>query len=113
MEIKEAIEGLNKCIEDRRQNLGVKVKGHLVLQKTILPCSTYKAYKQYEAVLWYTDGKDKYTILKVSHIAKALTGQEDIIEKDGDIKLCLALFKLVDSELYNAIIQGLIKEDKV
>ena len=47
MRVEDIIEGLNRHIEYKRGLLGVNTTGHLVLQKSINPHPTFKAYKEY------------------------------------------------------------------
>ena len=50
MRVEDIIEGFNKHIEEKRKELNINTKGHLVLQKLITPSPTFKAYKFYEMI---------------------------------------------------------------
>ena len=47
MRVEDIVEGFNKHIEEKRKELNINTKGHLVLQKLITPSPTFKAYKFY------------------------------------------------------------------
>ena len=56
MKAEDIIEGLNQSIEDKRDALKIKATGHLVLQRTVKPHQTFKAYKEYESIVWLFSG---------------------------------------------------------
>ena len=60
MKAEDIIEGLNQSIEDKRDALKIKATGHLVLQRTVKPHQTFKAYKEYESIVWFVKGGKKY-----------------------------------------------------
>ena len=47
------IEALNRNIESRRRENKINTVGHLVLLRTIKMNSTFKAYKTYEAIVYF------------------------------------------------------------
>lgn len=51
MKIEDVIESLNRHIEYRRSLKNITAKGHLVLQKIVIPNPTFKAYKEYKVIL--------------------------------------------------------------
>ena len=63
MKSEDIIEGLNKHIETHRKDKGIKATGHLVLQKEIMPHSSFKAYKIYEYTLWFTKKGKSYKVI--------------------------------------------------
>ena len=106
MKAEDIIEGLNKHIEDQRSVKHILTKGHLVLQRIITTNPTFKAYKTYEAIIWFVKGKERYKVLELKHTAKVLDGQEEKIERDVNIELCHYIFNWVDSDYYNQVIEG-------
>lgn len=106
MKIEDIIEGLNVHIESRRKELGVKSKGHLVLQRTITPNPTFKAYKLYEMTVWFVQSSKKKKILSLKQTVKLLDGQEEKINKEMGILLCTAIFQWIRTENYNQILMG-------
>ena len=107
MKIQDIIEGLNRHIEDTRKELGLQVKGHIVLHKTIEPCK-FKAYKKYIAELFYvgTKTKNKISLGKVDIVDKVLEGQEEKILSKVTVELVQLILKFVTSELFDNIIKG-------
>ena len=107
MKIQDIIEGLNRHIEDIRKELGVQVKGHIVLHKTIEPCK-FKAYKKYSAELFYVDTKikNKISLGKVAIQDIVLEGQEEKILSKITIELVQLILRFNKSELFDKIIKG-------
>ena len=106
MKAEDIIEGLNKHIEDRRKISNILTKGHLVLQRVITPNPTFKAYKSYEAILWFVKCGKKYRVITVKQTAKVLDGQEERIEREVNIELCHLIFNWVSSDYYRQVIEG-------
>lgn len=109
MKIEDIIEGLNLHIEDIRRERGISSKGHLVLQRIIEPHPTFKAYKTYKAILWFIKGKDKCTVLEVSHSDKVLDGQEGYMCQYINTELCRLIFNWIGTDSYKDVIQGELK----
>lgn len=106
MRAEDIVEGLNRHIEDKRSERGITSKGHLVLQRTIEPHPTFKAYKSCNAVLWFVKGTKKYSVAVISHTAKVLEGQEESIQQYMNIELCHLIFNWVGSNFYEKVIKG-------
>lgn len=97
MRIEDVIEGLNKRIINKREELNIKVKGHLVLQKEIITDTTFKAYKTYTYTLWLV-GHKNYRVITLSLKDRVLSGQEAILEDKLNRYLIDEIFNLVLSE---------------
>lgn len=106
MRVEDIIEGLNRHIEYKRELLGVGTNGHLVLQKSNNPHPTFKAYKEYNYSLWFVKRGKKYKVITVNIVDKVLDGQEESMMRRMNIELCTNIFKLIDSEMYNQIVNG-------
>lgn len=107
MSIVEIIEVLNKYINSLRAIHSLPVKGmqHLVSQFTITPHSTFKAYKEYELMLWAVTKKDKYKVLS-SYIKGNSTKEEQLI-KEVEQEFILKLFDLLrDKHKLEDIVYG-------
>ena len=106
MKVEDIIEGLNQSIEDKRDALKIKATGHLVLQRTVKPHQTFKAYKEYESIVWFVKGGKKYRVITVKETAKALDGQEDTVLREINIKLSRLIFNWIGSDFYEQVING-------
>lgn len=106
MKTEDIIEGLNRSIEDKREVLKIKTTGHLVLQKTVKPHQTFKAYKEYEFVIWFVKGGKKYRVITVKETAKVLDGQEETIMREMNVKLSRLIFNWIGSYFYEQVING-------
>lgn len=105
MRVEDIVEGLNRHIEEIRRELGLKVKGHIVLHRTIEPCSI-KAYKKYSAKLYYVGNKIKYLLGEAVIQDRILDGQEDKILSKVNIDLIQIILKFNRSELFDKVIRG-------
>ena len=113
MKVEDIIEGLNKHIEIKREEMGIKTTGHLVLQKEIIAHSSFKAYKIYKYTLWFTKKGRSYKIIMFEHTAKVLDGQEEIMNREMNIMLSTSIFNWIGSEDYKKVLWGEFKrEDK-
>lgn len=106
MKTEDIIEGLNRYIEDKREVLKIKTTGHLVLQKTVKPHQTFKAYKEYEFVIWFVKGGKKYRVITVKETAKVIDGQEETIMREMNVKLSRLIFNWIGSDFYEQVING-------
>lgn len=104
MKIEDVIESLNRHIEYRRSLKNITAKGHLVLQKIVIPNPTFKAYKEYKVILWFVDGNRKHELLTIKNTYKILDNTIDKVEKDVDIELCNLIFNWIGSESYNKVL---------
>jgi hypothetical protein len=105
MKVEDIIEGLNRHIENKRRDLNIEVKGHIVLQKEININSSFKAYKNYRYTVWFTNGKS-YRLITVSQSARVLDGQEEFIERQMNTILCESIFDWIGSKYYDEVIKG-------
>lgn len=55
---------------------GCKDSVRLVLQRTITPHDTIRAYKTYTYTLWYINGKDKHKVAVMEHTDRVATDSE-------------------------------------
>lgn len=106
MRIEDVVEGLNKHIEDIRVQRKIITDGHLVFQLTIAPHETIKAYKKYEAIVWFVKDGNKYRVATVKQVAKVIEGEDKFIMRVIYIELSRALFSLVNKEEFQQIIVG-------
>ena len=106
MKAEDIIEGLNRSIEDKRDALKINTTGHLVLQRTVKPHQTFKAYKEYEFVIWFVKGGKKYRVITVKETAKVLDGQEENMLREMNIMLSTSIFNWIGSNSYEAVIKG-------
>ena len=106
MKVEDIIEGLNQSIEDKRDALKIKATGHLVLQRTVKTHQTFKAYKEYESIVWFVKGGKKYRVITVNIVDKVLEGQEETMMRRMNTELCTNIFNLIGSEVYNQIVNG-------
>lgn len=110
MRVEDIVEGMNRHIESKRKELNINTKGHIVLLRNININSSFKAYKEYVATLWFVKGTSKQRVITVSNTAKVLDGQEEMINREVNIKLIESLLNLAQSDLYNLLINGDYKE---
>ena len=106
MKAEDIIEGLNRSIEDKRDALKINTTGHLVLQRTVKPHQTFKAYKEYEFVIWFVKGGKKYKVITVRETAKVLDGQEETIMREMNAVLSRQIFNLIGCNFYEQVIKG-------
>lgn len=106
MKAEDIIEGLNKHIEEKRKELNISTKGHLVLQKLITPSPTFKAYKFYEMILWFVKPGKKQQLFSISQTVKLIEGQEESVNRSMDILLSTELFGFIGTKEYEQVIQG-------
>lgn len=106
MKAEDIIEGLNKHIETRRSERGIENVGHMVLQKEIIPHSSFKVYKIYRYTLWFTKRGKSYKVMTAQHIAKVPDGQEENMLKEMNIMLSTLIFNWIGSDFYEVVIKG-------
>lgn len=106
MKAEDIIEGLNLYIEEKRKDKGIKTTGHLVLQKQIIPHSSFKAYKVYKYTLWFVKGHKSYEVIIMQHTAKVTDGQEEGMNREMNIMLSKMIFNWIGSNFYEEIING-------
>ena len=100
------IEILNRNIESKRRENKIEATGHLVLLRNIRVNNTFKAYKTYEATIYFVSKRKKYKVLNCTLTAKVLDGQEERMKEDIDICLLDNIFNFIQTEYYNQIVRG-------
>lgn len=106
MRLEDMVEGLNKHIEEIRVQRKIITDGHLVFQLTIAPHETIKAYKKYEAVVWFVKNGNKYRVATVKQVAKVIDGEDKFIMRAIHIDMSRLLFSLVNKKDFQQIIEG-------
>ena len=106
MKAEDIIEGLNKHIETRRSERGIENIGHIVLQREIIPHTSFKVYKIYKYTLWFTKGGKSYIVITVQHTAKVPDGQEENTLREINIMLSTMIFNWIGSDFYEQVING-------
>lgn len=106
MKAEDIIEGLNRSIEDRRDTLKIKTTGHLVLQRTVKQRQTFKAYKEYESIIWFVKNGKKYAVITVKETAKVLDGQEETMIRRMNVELSRLIFNWIGCNFYEQVIKG-------
>ena len=106
MKAEDIIEGLNKHIEIRRDERGIENVGHIVLQREIIPHSSFKVYKTYKYTLWFAKKGKSYEVMVLEHTAKVLDGQEESMLREMNIMLSNMIFNWIGSNFYEAVIKG-------
>ena len=106
MKAEDIIEGLNRSIEDKRGALKINTTGHLVLQRTVKPHQTFKAYKEYEFVIWFVKCGKKYRVITVRETAKVIDGQEETIMREMNVELSRQIFNWIGCSFYEQVIKG-------
>ena len=106
MRIEEMVEGLNRYIEEERINRGIDLYNHLVFQLSISSHDTIKAYKKYEAVVWFVKSGLKYRVATVNQVAKVVDGEDKHIMRAISIDMSKMLFSLINKKAFQQIIEG-------
>lgn len=106
MRIEEMVEGLNRYIEEERINRGIDLYSHLVFQLSISSHDTIKAYKKYEAVVWFVKSGLKYRVATVNQIAKVVDGEDKHIMRVINIDMSRILFSLINKKAFQQIVEG-------
>lgn len=106
MRIEEMVEGLNRHIEEIRANRGIETNGYLVFQLSITPHGTIKAYKKYEAVVWFVKKGLKYRVATVCQVSKVIDGEDKFIMRSINIDMSKMLFSLINKKDFQQIIEG-------
>ena len=103
MILEDIIEGLNEYIKENR---GLKTNvEHLVLQRSILPHTSIKAYKKYQYILWLVKGNINIEVVKVVRTFRVTNEEErNKAEKLITVEFSKSLFEWVKSKRYYNII---------
>lgn len=109
MILEDIIECLNKHIQSRRDELNIKNKSFLVLQRSSKCHSQFKVYKEYNSTIWLVTNSSRVPILTINHIARVVNGDENKVKDIIDQKLMIMIFDMVHSNSYTDIINGTYK----
>lgn len=101
MEAADIVEALNQYYEKFDK------KGHFVMQKSIMPDATIKAYKVCTIAVWFINDKDKQKVVEVKCTSRIVTDKEEAkIDKELSIELTKVLFEYVNSNEFTLLIYG-------
>lgn len=106
MRIEDVINAFNQHINNRREAFNISTTGHIVLQKTIKPCESFKAYKECEFIVWFVKDLQKFKVFSLKKTIKLLKSQGDTALKELDLELSQALFNIIGSSTYDRILTG-------
>lgn len=101
------VEVLNNKLESMKCKKGI----HFILHKKIDSNSFSKAYKTYEYVLWYINGKERIKTLRMEHTARVVTEkEEEKTIKELENQLLMSIFNLLQDPInFNTILNGEFK----
>lgn len=80
------IESINKYIK----NFGSK---HLVLHRSIIPSSTFKAYKKFYYTLWLIDGKERHSMFTLEDTRRVTSDTEEKVKEGFEQEFLIELIK--------------------
>lgn len=101
MEAVDIVEALNQYHE------GQGIGGQFVLQKSVEPNETVKAYKKFEFIVWFVKDKIKTRVVTVGFTGRVVSDREaELADKHLCISLSKALFKFISSNDYAKIVYG-------
>lgn len=113
MKIENVIEALNNYIREQRKRHSFDTKVHLVLQKSVLPSSTFKAFKEIIFTLWCVDKDFKYEWFNINHFYKISNDEDLNLAMEAiESKLCYQLFNMIGDKSLYPIIDGRIKRNE-
>ena len=108
MDINITIEALNNNIMEYRDNNGISCKSKLILLKTIIPDTKFKAYKHYSYTLYYVKGKNKQVLLDIKETIKVSNNEDNSETKAIIIRFLKELFTFIQSEDFIKIKNGIL-----
>lgn len=106
MKIEDIVESLNKHIELKREEKGIKTTGHLVLQKEVMPNSSFKVYKVYRYTLWFVKRGKSYRVISLQETTRVPTGMEEAVVNKIEIMLIEVILNWIGSSFYQQVIEG-------
>lgn len=107
MTIEDIVIVFNDVLQEYRKTLNIDCNNHIVVQRKVTTNSTFKAYKNYDTILWYINGKDKYELISSTCNFRITNEAEKTKALDLiDSEICKSLFSLVGTEIYNLVIKG-------
>lgn len=102
MEATDIVEALNQYYEKLNN------KGHFVVQKSIMPDATIKAYKVCTIIVWFINGRNKQRVVEVKRTVRMVTDKEETkINKELNIELTRSLFEYVNSNEFTLLNYGI------
>lgn len=104
MEAVDIVEALNQFHE----KLAGEVGGQFVLQKSLLPDESFKAYKKLSLVVWYVrDANNKTKALQVNKVSRMTSDKEiAIANKEVCTELTKVMLDFVAGNDYASLIYG-------
>lgn len=100
------IESFNRCIEQDRKTSNIDTTGHLVLQKTTKPHAVFKAYKEYNYIVWFVKGSSKYRVITVSLVDRVVGNSDTTILDKLNIELSNQILRVAISTQYKNLVYG-------
>lgn len=104
------IESFNNYISLIRNNANISNKSYILHNLIIKQNSTFKIYKEYCLELWFINKKEKYLLKSFNQTFKV--GSKDstnFIYELLNNEILLYLFSLVNTEIFNNIVEGTYK----
>lgn len=103
MEAVDIVEALNQFHE----KLASEVGGQFVLQKSLLPNESFKAYKKLSLIVWYAKGSSKVRALQVNKVSRMTSDKEiAIANKEVCTELVKMMLDFVAGNDYASLIYG-------
>lgn len=103
MEAVDIVEALNQFHE----KLAGEIGGQFVLQKSLLPDESFKAYKKLSLVVWYVKGSSKVKALQVNIVSRMTSDKEiAIANKEVCTELAKIMLDFVAGNDYASLVYG-------
>ena len=103
MEAADIVEALNQFHE----KLAGEVGGQFVLQKSLLPDESFKAYKKLSLVVWYVKDSSKVKALQVNIVSRMTSDKEiAIAHKEACTELAKVMLDFVAGTDYASLVYG-------
>lgn len=103
MEAVDIVEALNQFHE----KLAGEIGGQFVLQKSLLPDKSFKAYKKLSLVVWYVKGSSKVKALQVNIVSRMTSDKEiAIANKEACTELAKVILDFVAGNDYVSLVYG-------
>ena len=103
MEAVDIVEALNQFHE----KLAGEIGGQFVLQKSLLPDESFKAYKKLSLVVWYMKGSSKVKALQVNKVSRMTSDKEiAIANKEVCTELAKIMLEFVAGNDYASLVYG-------
>lgn len=103
MEAVDIVEALNQFHE----KLAGEIGGQFVLQKSLLPDESFKAYKKLSLVVWYVKDSSKVKALQVNIVSRMTSDKEiAIAHKEACTELAKVMLDFVAGNDYVSLVYG-------